>query len=98
MSPGARNLLEDDYHGGADPTELDLLGLCPEQVLDFSANLNPFGASPTVRLAVNNAAIDRYPDRFCRELRRELAQRHRVREDQVLVGNGSSELIWLTAV
>ena len=42
--------------------------------------------------------IGRYPDRGCGDLRRALAVRHGVTEAQVLVGNGSSELIWLAAV
>jgi threonine-phosphate decarboxylase len=85
-------------HGGADPEELARLGLCPEQVLDFSANVNPFGPAPAVRRAVSEATLDRYPDRACGDLRRELARRHGVADDQVLVGNGSSELIWLAAI
>jgi histidinol-phosphate aminotransferase len=94
----ATDALADDVHGGADSAELEELGLRPDQVLDFSANLSPFGPSPMVHLAVRRAALDRYPDRTSRELRRALATRHGVREEQVLVGNGSSELIWLAAV
>lgn len=85
-------------HGGVDPAELAQFGLRPDQVLDFSSNLNPFGPSSAVRLAAQNAAIERYPDPGCDELRRELARRHGVTVDEVLVGNGSSELIWLAAV
>ena len=92
------NGLETTVHGGADPTELRSVGLAPHQVLDFSANLNPFGPSPAVRLAMNNAAIDQYPDRASSGLRRELAIRNGVTEDQILIGNGSCELIWLTAL
>jgi histidinol-phosphate aminotransferase len=90
--------LPPDVHGGVDLSELSLLGLRPDQVLDFSANINPFGPSPTVREAVNGVAFDRYPDRMCLELSRELAARHGVAEERVLVGNGSTELIWLTVV
>jgi hypothetical protein len=90
--------LPSDVHGGADPTELARLGLRPEQILDFSANVNPFGPSPAVKQAVQEVVFDRYPDRMCIHLRRELAARHGVAEEQVLIGNGSSELIWLVAV
>jgi histidinol-phosphate aminotransferase len=87
-----------DIHGGIDLAELDRLGLRPDQILDFSANLNPFGPSPTVRLALQRVPLDRYPDRTCRELRRTLARHNVVPEECVLVGNGSAELIWLSAV
>lgn len=85
-------------HGGADAAELSRFGLRPEQVLDFSANVNPFGPAPAVRAAVCDAAFDRYPDRTSGALRRELARRHNTAEENVIVGNGSSELLWLTAV
>lgn len=88
----------ESVHGGVDPEELARLGLRPEQVLDFSANVNPFGPSPAVRRAVSEVVFDRYPDRACGDLRRGLARRHGVADDQVLVGNGSSELIWLAAI
>jgi histidinol-phosphate aminotransferase len=91
-------VMTDDVHGGVDLSELSRLGLRPEDIDDFSANVNPFGPSPTVREAVNRVAFDRYPDRMCLELRSELAARHGVAEERVLVGNGSSELIWLAAV
>ena len=90
--------LEFTVHGGVDPTELRRLGLNPNQVLDFSANLNPFGPSPAARIAINDAAIDQYPDRTCHDLRRELAIRNSVAEEQILIGNGSCELIWLASV
>jgi threonine-phosphate decarboxylase len=87
-----------DVHGGIDPAELERLGWSPDQVLDFSANLNPFGPSPTVRPALARVPLDRYPDRLCRNLRRTLAQRHHVPEDSILAGNGSAQLIWLVAI
>lgn len=90
--------LPPDVHGGIDSGELARLGLRGDQVLDFSANVNPFGPSPAVRGALRDAAFDHYPDRKCRDLAIELAARHGVAEDRVLVGNGSSELIWLAAV
>lgn len=85
-------------HGGADPAELARFGLRPEQVLDFSANVNPFGPSPGALRAIREAPLDRYPDRASGELRHELARRHGVADECVIVGNGSSELITLAAV
>jgi histidinol-phosphate aminotransferase len=69
-------------HGGKNPT-----------ILDFSANLNPFGASPAVERAVRAVRWDTYPDPDANCLRRLLADRHQVSPEEVLVGNGCSELI-----
>jgi len=66
-------------------------------VLDFSASCNPLGASPLVPRAL--AAVDpaHYPDDDCRLLRRVLAKRAGVAAENVVVGNGSVEIIWLLA-
>jgi histidinol-phosphate/aromatic aminotransferase/cobyric acid decarboxylase-like protein len=87
-----------DVHGGADLAELQRYGLRPDEVLDFSANLNPFGPSPAVRETILRVGVDRYPDRDCTLLRNELARRNRAPVDGVLVGNGSTELFWLLAI
>ena len=62
-------------HGGLDAAELRSLGLRPEQVLDFSANINPLGASALVRQAAAEADISAYPDRHSLALREVLANR-----------------------
>ncbi|MCY3887805.1 MAG: histidinol-phosphate transaminase [Chloroflexi bacterium] len=84
-------------HGGLDTAELRSLGLRPEQVLDFSANISPMGPSPRVRRAVADANLAAYPDRSSLLLRESLAARLNVGIDNLLVGNGSTELIHLLA-
>ncbi|MBR4749427.1 MAG: aminotransferase class I/II-fold pyridoxal phosphate-dependent enzyme [Abditibacteriota bacterium] len=67
-----------------------------EKVLDFSSNVNPAGMPPPVRRALA-AAIDRcaqYPDPYCRKLRQKAAAAAGVGEEQLLFGNGASELIY----
>jgi histidinol-phosphate aminotransferase len=93
--------VERAVHGALDYGELERLGLHPREVLDFSVNANPYGPPPCVREAVANAAIDRYPDRECLELRRaildyELAPRN-FSLGSIVCGNGTSELIWAIA-
>lgn len=66
-------------------------------VLDFSANGNVIGPPPGVLDAVALADISRYPDRKAWDLRRAIAQRHGVPASEVVVGNGSTELIWAVA-
>ena len=84
-------------HGGLDVGELRSLGLQPEEVLDFSSNINPLGPSRRVRAAAFKADISAYPDRDCLALRETLAARLNVGIDNLIVGNGSTELIHLLA-
>lgn len=82
-------------HGGLREDELLALGMSPDEVIDFSASVNPLGPSPRVRAALDALDLSRYPDPTAFTLRRALAERHGVSPDEVLVGNGASELIHL---
>ena len=84
-------------HGGLDIAELRSLGLRPEQVLDFSSNINPLGPSQRVRTAAAQADLSAYPDRHCLALREALAERLNLGIDNLMIGNGSTELIHLLA-
>ena len=68
--------------------------------LDFSASVSPLGVPEAVRAAIIRAAsaVDRYPDPDCRALRAAIAAREGVAPEQVLCGNGASELIWRAAL
>jgi histidinol-phosphate aminotransferase len=85
-------------HGAIDPAEMTRLGIDPRKVLDLSANTNPFGPSPHVRAALADVVLGEYPDRHATALRNALAERWQVLPQQVLVGNGATELIWLAAL
>lgn len=66
------------------------------EVIDFSANINPLGPSPLVKEAICGA-IDRiahYPEREPECLRRLLAETWKIRQQQILLGNGATELIF----
>lgn len=62
---------------------------------DFSVNLNPLGPPKSVRDALAAALnhVDEYPDPEYRELRRGLANYWQLAEEQLVPGNGASELI-----
>ena len=62
---------------------------------DFSVNVNPLGIPDNVlgTLRDNLHLLTQYPDQNCTELRRSLAEFTKVPEDQILCGNGASELI-----
>ena len=84
-------------HGGTNITELRSYGLSPEDVLDFSASINPLGVPGGVLRAMNGVDLTVYPDTECTALREALADRTGVSTEQILVGNGSTELIHLAA-
>lgn len=81
------------HHGAPDYTELEILGVSPDDVLDFSVNSNPFGPSHKVWEALREVSLERYPDRDAVALRRLLSNRLNMHPNRILVGNGTSELI-----
>ncbi|HUS03948.1 MAG TPA: histidinol-phosphate transaminase [Dehalococcoidia bacterium] len=85
-------------HGGIDYVELETQGITPQDILDFSANLNPFGPPPGVMEAVNEVDISHYPDSEASYLRRSLAEKLGIKAENILVSSGSTELIRLAAL
>ena len=65
-------------------------------LLDFSANINPYGIPGAVKNAVLKA-IDKctaYPDPYCRRLRKKLSETEKVPLEWILCGNGAADLIY----
>jgi histidinol-phosphate aminotransferase len=85
-------------HGSVSAAELAQFGLSPDQVLDFSVNTNPLGPAPVVKRAVQSTDWTRYPGDDEAPLRQALAYRAGVASEQVALGNGSAELLWLIAL
>lgn len=85
-------------HGSLNLGEMRRLGVNPKDVLDFSANVNPYGPAPAIRACLANVPVDLYPDRECLELSNTLAGSLGVDPKCILPGNGASELIWLTVL
>lgn len=86
-------------HGG-NLRELALrAGLDRDQILDFSASINPLGPPEGMRavLVRNLDRLVHYPDPDCTELVEFLARRLRVAPEQVVVGNGSTEILFALA-
>ncbi len=64
--------------------------------IKLNTNECPYPPSPRVLEAIRAAANDSlrlYPDPECLELRRTIARRYRLSENQVFVGNGSDEVL-----
>ena len=68
-----------------------------DEVLDFSANINPLGLPEWVRPLISSrvSSIVHYPDPDCTSLVEAISTRHGVPGEEVLVGNGSTEMLYL---
>jgi threonine-phosphate decarboxylase len=86
-------------HGGDVYHLARSLGINVSDLLDFSANINPLGFPPGLHGAVREALAEivHYPDRRCLALRQDLATYHQLTPEEILVGNGSTELLYLVA-
>jgi histidinol-phosphate aminotransferase len=64
-------------------------------LVELGSNENPYGASPAARAAVLDAMhqLHRYPDPLGGDLKRALAAKLGVDTEQLLLGNGSHELL-----
>lgn len=73
------------------------LGLPLERIVKLASNENPLGMSPKARAAVEKAiaGAERYPDQF--ELVAALADRFGVGQDQIVLGNGSNDVLDMAA-
>lgn len=83
-------------HGGNTREAAELLGISPEKLLDFSANINPLGMPETVKRAIvdNLHLAERYPDVDYSHLHQALARHHQVPAGWILAGNGETESIF----
>jgi histidinol-phosphate aminotransferase len=67
---------------------------CP---IKLDANENPYDLpadfKERIKKILDSIEFNRYPDPTCKDLRTVLSHRLRVRDDQILIGNGSDELI-----
>lgn len=73
------------------------LGLDPATIVKLASNENPFGPSPLAIEAARKALEqgELYPDGGCVVLRNKLAKKLSVAPEQVVIGNGSNEIIEL---
>lgn len=88
---------KDHFHGSDLEKIEQYYGIKKEQIISFSANVNPLGISPKLRrtLAEKIDAITTYPDRDYTALRRCIAGYAGTDYENIIVGNGSTELISL---
>ncbi|MEO1942215.1 MAG: aminotransferase class I/II-fold pyridoxal phosphate-dependent enzyme, partial [Campylobacterales bacterium] len=72
-------------------------GIKPEEVIKMASNENPLGPPPGVEEVVAHWArhLNRYPDDSYPLLKKGLANRFQVREEEILIGSGSDEVLKL---
>ena len=92
--------LEPCVHGGEVWEVANETGLNVKDLVDFSSSINPLGPSPRAIEAMKNSfeQLHLYPDSNSTALREAIACHFRgINKNNVVVGNGSTELIYLFA-
>ena len=87
-----------EHFHGSDLEKIEsVYGIKKEDIISFSANVNPLGISPKLRKALADKidAITTYPDREYTNLRKVIADYADTDYQNIIVGNGSTELISL---
>ena len=82
-------------HGGNLNWAAAIAGCSPEEILDFSASINPLGPPQSAIAAIQESlsCLSRYPDPQYPQLRSRLAHWHDLSPEWILPGNGSAELL-----
>lgn len=91
-------LTHKDHFHGSDLEKIEkVFGIKKEEIVSYSANVNPLGISHKLRevLSQHLDAITRYPDREYTKLRQCIADYTGAQMENIIMGNGSTELISL---
>ena len=84
-----------DFHGG------NIYKIFREknikEILDYSSNINPYGVPESLKQKIieNIGILERYPDPDYVELREKLAHLNKVELENIVLGNGATEAIFL---
>lgn len=86
------------YQPGQPITQLSRdIGIPVDKIVKLASNENPLGMSPKARVALEQAisGIERYPDQY--DLTLAIAERYGVDMGQVVLGNGSNDVLDMVA-
>ena len=66
-------------------------------ILDYSSNINPLGVPDSLKKAIqeNFSILEKYPDINYVELREKIGKYNNISKDNVIVGNGATEVLFL---
>ena len=83
-------------HGGNIEEICRQFGINEKNIIDFSANINPYGISEKVKEGMIQAIdkIERYPDITYFNLKEEISKYDNVDSEDILLGNGAAEVIF----
>ena len=75
------------------------LGIPEPDIIKMASNENPVGASPLGVQAIKDSAdgVNLYPDGGCYHLKNELAEHLKVKPENLIIGNGSNEVLQIIA-
>ncbi len=82
--------IDERIHGGKNA----LKKYNKEKIVDFSVCINPF-ISPNILSDLDKVKIGEYPDPNCLELKKTISNLYKISIDNIVVGNGSAEIISL---
>ncbi len=85
------------HHGGDIYTMAEILGSDTNSIIDLSTSVNPLPLPSKYKQALlkNFRQINKYPDPFCRSFKETLQEVYSIPSENILCGNGSTELIYL---
>lgn len=85
-------------HGGNIYRFVEERGYSIEDVIDFSASINPLGVPPSVVEEIKDGIrfLCHYPDPEAKKLTQEISRHLDIDPQYIICGNGSTELIYLT--
>ncbi len=97
MTDQFHTIADSGGHGGNVHQIARQLGLKIDEILDFSANINPLGPPSWLRPLISRELdfIGHYPDSKADDFRRIIAAKYQVPHEAVIVANGSTELLYL---
>ena len=88
------------YQGGKPIKEVAReIGIPEDKIIKLASNENPMGISPFAMQSINDALseIERYPDGNSYYLKKELCNEFLITPEQIIIGNGSNDILELAA-
>ena len=85
------------HHGGNVRALALRAGVEPSTIVDFSANINPLDPPVWLKPLLANSLdlLSNYPDSNCEDLCQTIAERFSLATKNIIVGNGSSEILYI---
>ena len=88
---------QSEKHGGELETIAEQYRIDVNSLIDFSVNVNPLGPPASLLDAIKKGVdfLHRYPDSSSRRMCNKLANYLNLSSDNIIIGNGATELIYL---